>query len=641
MQAEYPPHLSIQGLCAGNVGAPGAAPCREERGIALIFVAILIPIILMIGIAVYEYGAVAILEGELQVGVDSAAHAGGSTLCSSRTCWQQVRSVVLETLKHQNLRTRDGALDFTSINLNEEIPYWVTPQFSLRIYRGRWWPHGVPAGYAAQVSTLPEAPRFEPFETDSFPPADWQAAHPTVPNFLAANAVYVDLELSAVPWWFQFMRSGTRRTRTSAVAIGGSIEAVRVAPFAVPVCSLIDQNGELRHLNGCGFDRYFTVAGQVRANPFCPDQNLGCKVSPNFYFQPLANDGSFWSSRLQPAPEAFGEVSGTANHCSLAAPAMETLDDHFGVIGVPESSGFTASEGDIQTIINNGGGVNTFIGDLFNVLPGGLTQPATDLALWRRLIGNSGAPDVGQILSFKDVNIQSVELRSRTPTGTVEQCGLLAENAAYRNENWAPLLAPYWGACNSKRATIPDTAWGSVSYPATTCADSNLLPEFIDLDGNGDPRDYFRTPLWRAPVPVIAALNGRGCTGIDPASPALDPGYDPASPYVVIGFVNLAIYDTDIGAPPPELPSVLTRNSDGTTITCTPADEWNRANPAYFRDDDGDGQATDPAPWGFDWNIDGAPDSCNVVRARLECRPGLIPSAEFGEAVQRTPRITQ
>ena len=74
----------------------------------------------------------------------------------------------------------------------------------------------------------------------------------------------------------------------------------------------------------------------------------------------------------------------------------------------------------------------------------------------------------------------------------------------------------------------------------------------------------------------------------------LDPMVNPSHEHIIVGFVRSLIYDVDIGAPP--LPEVACSSEDR------------------------------PQPWTF--TVNGAPTSCNLVRARLSCDTRFIPATD-------------
>ena len=160
---------------------------------------------------------------------------------------------------------------------------------------------------------------------------------------------------------------------------------------------------------------------------------------------------------------------------------------------------------------------------------------------------------------------------------------------------------PGAGTCNSHRK-LYDNRCRDYWFP-DGCTD---YPDSLDpCDAPGE--DPFNPSfIWRATVPVIADYStGAGaCAGI--AGSTHDPLFNPSSDtYAIIGFISLDLIDVDIGADPPQLPTV-----------CTPPMPW-----SSYR------------PWGFTGG------RCNNVRARLPCGATFVASSEF--VGPRTVEIVQ
>jgi hypothetical protein len=119
-------------------------------------------------------------------------------------------------------------------------------------------------------------------------------------------------------------------------------------------------------------------------------------------------------------------------------------------------------------------------------------------------------------------------------------------------------------------------------------------------------------PVWKVPIPIIASMgdlaNGTpaaSCDGVneDPNAPTLhDPNFESDETYVVVGFIDAAFYDTDIGANPPEAAEHNVCDSYGV----------------------GYGFLQGRQPHGF--NIGGVATQCNVVKGTSHCTNDVLSS---------------
>jgi hypothetical protein len=216
-----------------------------------------------------------------------------------------------------------------------------------------------------------------------------------------------------------------------------------------------------------------------------------------------------------------------------------------------------------------------------------------------------------------------------------------------------------YGHCNSKHL-INDNEWFAGYFPdfydcpngqygvGSCWCDHLFTPEFYNTmdvssrppdglagsfwyqsdtgEGFWDPNAYFNTsletlsggqgarklPVWKVPVPVIASLgdlesgNPAGsCDGVneDPDNPIdHDPNFNSNETYIIIGFIEVVLYDTDIGAPPPPDSSANNCESFG---------------PEY-------GILANRRPLGFE--VNGVKTDCNVVKGTSHCTNNVLSS---------------
>jgi hypothetical protein len=248
---------------------------EAERGAVLVLAAVAVAALVLVVAFVLNGAYWKMVESDLRATADAAAHAGAATLCSTRTCYQDARSVALDVLEKHAIHGRLGGA--TRISLDHTAgPVWEDPSQNVKvtIYRGRWWPNGAPDA----VTTLPDT-KFEPFDQEG---TDWQASHLGTPDFMAANAVYVRVERPNVDT-FMSAASRTYSVSWATTAVAGALDSVCVAPFAIPVCALLDESGEYHPEISCHRDRLFTATDR-----YCPP-GTDCNIVPGFMWAPLTS----------------------------------------------------------------------------------------------------------------------------------------------------------------------------------------------------------------------------------------------------------------------------------------------------------------------------------------------------------------
>lgn len=500
----------------GNVGVTMNRSCcsattpREagERGIVAVLTAILSAILFGVLALAINHGYASLIQREVRAAADAAAHAATVSLCGTTACWEDAKAAALNTLRRYAVHGRLG--DAAGIDLDPDGgPVWEdrTSNWRIAIERGRWLPGG----------------RFVSLEAE---PSHSGSAEPLR---MAANAVRVSVKRPKVPYLAvpAWLAGESYSVESRATAVKGSPEAACVAPFALPVCALV-HNGEFSQNGQTVADRFFT-----RANRYCDGEDAetaGCRaIVPESFYTPTGD----FEDGVTVAPPA----------CSWNNTRFEEPSDHFGVVGLPESSG-SVTESRVREVIENATRpcVPARLGEVFRVLRDGLTEPETDDALWRQI---------------------SVSYDGRDPTHP-QYASVYGMSAGTKHHDegacsGVPAAGLGWGACNSRRYVyngvhartyFPEERFGhgfrpgaiesSVTWPAVSPA----------------------TPLWRVQIPVIAPRGestlecpGAAATGAD------DPWVSSHREYEIIGFVPMNLFDTDVGAPPPLNPSLITHDS--------------------------------------------------------------------------------
>lgn len=609
-----------------------AEPYRnsKENGVILILLALLLVTLLLLIAIVVNTGFSRVVSGELQNAADAAALAGASTLCSARACYQDALEAVVKTLNKHSVHGSIGT-GATTFNLSTALgagPQWTQGNLRITVQRGRWWPNGMPE----DSSTF-----FETF--DRLSGSSWQSAHPGVPQFVASNAVRVQIEASQYKMGVFGPDVGEYELMAESIAIGGEIEQVKVAPFALHVCALLDQKGEFSARANCTYDRFFT-----RADRYCVDENDDddCGVIPDtqWYWRRMAGCEATvidpdWMCRPLgtcvpndcPAGSDYDFV-GNNNACGFYMHRFNNVADNFGLVGMPVGdNGAAADEAAIRAKLEADPlDIWAQIGDRFRVLDNGFEESATNEAIWkliapastewsddltyqeRQALRESVIDDEHHITPSPDSPYMSgwtVGYRGTTECGCLDPTksptttwewtdqGLVSTPACEGGPKYQP---PAIGLCNSTRNTA---MWRIAGEPWRhgDDASSGICAAF--------PFDRAMGLVWQIRIPVIAD-NGSGassCQGL--LGSTKDPTINPASLYTIIGFVNMHFIDVDIGNPFPSAP-VMAPEVNTSFFPCH--------LPGQIGDD-----------WGLD--VEGL-SGCNLVRGYTTCDIKLIPTSK-------------
>ncbi len=601
-----------------------------------------LPIVLaFIGLA-FTWGQRSLVLAQLQARVDAAAHGGGAALCSSEACYNASRQIAIALLNDATFDFfRDHLATTLASDPGETARYWNVSPMEVKIYRGRWWggnavPPDSPDRPAENVVFLPEAPWFEPFETQDMSTNDWQNLHPGIPDYVVANAVFVEVRLSntnSLSNIFGSILPSLKQDYVAhAIAVGGDQGVINVAPFAIPVCSLINQAGEYRS-DQCEYDRFVTSADR-----YCGD-GVDCDVMPGF--------GVTWSSLdmypTDPGPRLTATGLGGRNFLKVAGtsdPAWSQPSDQFMVSGIPHKDdvSLTVTEDMIVDLLNNKTAVPTQIGDRFEILYSGLTTSAASTALDNLLNGlTTGNLALRQGL-ITDFMTNTQALLNKGVTRLDHRDLLDPEKTVQRS--------PYEsGMCNTSLGSLQNDFifhLGAVAKYGKYCAEGDWTPGggmhskifYYMFYPNSSPSIdsiAFNTASNSRAVetifPVIADMTGRPCAS--EAGAARDPLIARGIVYRVVGFMRGYIYDYDIGqAPPAPLDSiVMSGDLTGLVGSTLLADGNTRVSCPHFGDN--------IIPYQF--QVGGVQRNCNVIRMKTACDVDLIPTVQVVGG--RTPRL--
>lgn len=617
-----------------------SVPIQRENGIVIALTAIIIVALVGVVAMLVHYGYLSSVQTELQAAADSAALTATGRLNTATTGWSDAREAAVRALNEFHVLS--GVGDDQSFNLSLEqvgVEWDLADEKNLkvRIERGLWMP------------AKPNAPAtFTSFE------GEWQTNNPGIPRYAAANAVRVSLERPKTRI-FGSPFGGVPEYSVSAtsIALRGPMESVCVAPFAIPVCALLDKDGEFQREDICQGDRLFT-----RVDRYCADEtsDAECLVRtlPSTPYTPISSAIPAGNAALQPFTDSSSRINPGFYRMGLPVPTIrysneegfeeyrlvlpkydsevhfplfrsthdftywacigiaidlggpdywfwrnqQTFNsskrtDHYGVFGLPGESGLQSElEGKIL--------------DVFALSP---THPEACVK------ANIGDPfqvlENGLTRSEADGAIwtlingaapEEANRYSRTMLGSIEghteEVNVTANliDGRYVRRGCPPTRAST-GVCNSHRGKyelVPIQNPG----PNPDVWEYNAVYAFKLFPGISD-----ESTVWRAKVPVIAA-EGEGvgsCEGMEGVH--VDPRVSAAHPHKIIGFVDAIIYDVDIGNPPPDYPIATLDNA-----------------------------STEPFPAQMRFQ-----ENCNNVRARITCESQFIPTSD--PSTSRPPRL--
>ena len=370
-----------------------------------------------------------------------------------------------------------------------------------------------------------------------------------------------------------------------AVAVAAMTGEECAAPFALPLCSLLDETGRFDDsgVYQCRGERYFTG---IRRH--CPAANPNCGVLPDFELEPTKRHDPLSHSVI------FATSSRMAAYyyddgCFWPSRRYADRADHFGVVGLPGRS--TAGEADVIGILNAGGCINASRGDQFAVLEAGLTANAADAAVWGRVSDPANDP-IADVLNTFEVNRYAAPI---DPFGILPALDVCT----------ADMPSASNGLCNSHYASFRP-----LIEELSVLSGAALAARMASAKDEAH-QTLSESPVWQVLVPVIAdfGADAKVCHGlIDPASglPASeDPPFEVGNGHEwrIVDFQPIVIYDADIGSAPPlmQLP-----------------------DPVEFAGH----------PYRFTAG-DGSVQNCNLVRAKMECAPAVGLSSGSGRNMRK------
>ncbi|MCB0320732.1 MAG: hypothetical protein KDD60_07370, partial [Bdellovibrionales bacterium] len=253
------------------------------------------------------------------------------------------------------------------------------------------------------------------------------AQNPGMPPFVVANSVRVTLERPKIFNLFNvYSIPALSGVKVVSQSITAPIDEQEIAPFALPICSLVSMRSDyvttrkydFQHEELCKGVRYFT-----RADRYCPPEDPECSVRPMVKFD-SCRDGSmefvdshgvtrkFRCQDRAPDPNVTDDPGETASTVFMGNETSNINEpfqgwglfgfanyaDHFGVVGLPRAvlSDSQITQAHVRTYLTNGDGsrISATIGEEFVILPNGFQaelDPAIEYAVWNKITnqGNS------------------------------------------------------------------------------------------------------------------------------------------------------------------------------------------------------------------------------------------------------------
>ena len=494
-----------------NKESPACSRKKREAGAVLVFAVLAVFALFSLAMLALNHYFAQVIRSEVRALAEAAAHGGASQLCPAAECWQAARAAALSTINNHTLTLGLGAKTGFSLSADGSSNVWNVGQVQLSVDRGRWSPD---------------------FGFESLD-AQTQSDLPGMPFHIAANAVQVSVAVQAAVFW-DFYQIGTYTLQHTATATARRVHSVCAAPFALPICALVNQEGALDQANLCTGDRLYAGITQYTSPEYVPGFDYAVDDDPAYCYNPAGGPLLPPESRIYFQDRVYSDVS-----------------DHFGVVGLPSAT--EATEEAVRGVIEAGSGCTPMaLGQTFTILEGGLIDPVTDPVVWSRIIGSGGAD--AYHVPYTDTDYPAI-LATGTDAPSVSPPISVAEllrllQYAYRRDFLND------ARCNSHRF---------YRTPQATLY-SGVCPMPAMIDGMCD------LSVWQVKVPVIADVRPEAAECNSDPGPVVGADGD----WQIIGFVDVNIFDNDIGIAPPvfdetecqELAYTFTQRFISYTVPC-------------------------------------------------------------------------
>lgn len=507
---------------------------QVDQGVVLVLLLLTLPVLLCIVAIALNLGYSRMVKTQLKAASDAAAFAGAAALCNEDPNCF-LRSRTLAISTLNQHKVYGSITDSKIISIPENDSEHSWTFDNLEI--------------SIERGVLKSTGEFESIE-----PGEPLTDAPQMIPSLVANAVKVVIRRPSI--LMLLWPSGNRfDISATSIASQGASNTIPIAPFALPLCALInDDSTPMSSSDRCRADRLFTSTSQY-----------GGDQVPEFEYEAGCLSGLCFNSSSYTCH--WGNERYT-----------DRTSRHFGVVGLPRAnySGAlapTTSESEVISAISSSSPSDwpaAGIGDAFAILSDGLTSIAGRDAVWKQIFNHNLGPDSEYHPGLLGTTLSTMFTKLRTWPSHCPTELLLPTFPSYQAN----------GLCRSTRFGYADIA-------GQLCQQT-LLPQPV----SGWSVITSNTPVWRIKIPVIvdASTTAQPCN----ANPQIQLSHI----HRIVGFVEMNLYDLDIGNLSPSDPLY----QPWRPTQCTQAD----------------GSIGIPdGPWEF-------PEACNVVRGKLTCDDRLM-----------------
>ena len=552
-----------------TIKAPTRSGTGGQNGMTLVFMTILIGILVFVGGASVSVSYSLLSAIQAQSVADAMALAASQALCSTNECWQNARVAAAEVLSHSTIVNSIGQSnsppnlntgDFKTTAAINWIP--TDANLDITIERGQWLPNE------------PQDTRFVSFEAYNQSNARFDFAATGLSPSIVANAVRVKVVRQELAPIFAMLANSLQvQPNGEALAVTGGTtqQELPVAPVAIPLCNLLDWDGQYdpkpnahdypymgdpdRRYNRSDIDLLFTKADWDcpigGTDPRCANM-ASFGLMPAFLSQPISDTAAFLYEEWECGgrdPDLYpmcAYVADTALHFSTRWQLKSSMN--FGVflgnseaeirdrLLDPSTTGFLRSS--LGSSVTDGA-------NPVGILSSGLTTTDAGNAFRSRMrnatsmfgIVPSSGDDRGSVQSYSAIRDAGIAPDREGVSGLFEVngpgSGQLAE-------------VPFWVEPAVSRSTVRDSTVLDNAHPegfstVRGVCPSEILPDISDAS-------YRALNTWRVLVPIIYDQQARCMNLSDTRSDNdIDVQPDPSHTWSTIGYVQVTFYDSVFG----------------------------------------------------------------------------------------------
>ena len=543
----------------------------KAAGLITIPLLIMLPIFFTIGAwLTYSIGVSVKIQADAKRVSEEAALAASSELCATESCWQNARAKAYDVLTNSEVTNIQGLSsslsvlntkrdEFLSSSNNSVSISFPSANLIVAIERGIWLPKGhvprpIPIGdflslekkrgvsYGAGTPKLLRRISFSVMRNHVRPHVFSNAVKVTVtrPN--------VYRPLFSVPASL-LNRVRRNQTATSLGVTGGvdNIEPVPVAPVAIPLCNLLDENGEYRPQDREGVDLLVTSADWncpigTGGSELCRNM-VGNGLMPSFDVEPvtqsevLGERSDFYLSAVDCGSRTTLRCVEIFDHAwHFSTRYMKKTSSNFAVYAVPKNSLDFDDEDHTRSLVLSIFGGQTSVsqvrfGEEYRILATGLNVQDEEGVVLDRIRNKEKFSSRDEGL-YEKFNLMEPSL-SETISG---KSGLLEKNVPVFYESGGLNITSLVDL--RSRAGFPEQFISARNRG--TCRSSLTVPRLpIPYTASASSSAGINQNVWIVDVPVIYNFKSK-CDGESSQ-------YNSNEPWRVIGFVSLSFYDASIG----------------------------------------------------------------------------------------------